>query len=394
MENAELSPVQEWNILLILTGGTICTSVENGLRSLSSDTAELRLTEDFRKSDSRFAGQVVFTPGRKFNTLSENMTVAVWNEILSYLRGMAPDFTSSRVRETSAHARSGKTFDGIIIAHGTDTLAYTAALFALMLSGCSVPVFLVSSNAPLEMGEQIANGSVNFRAAVECVCGGMAPGVYVPYRNCDGRVWLHLAARLTQCGNYSEDFFSAGAIDITGFPHWGNGVFRNLHNRFPFHTRGNEPLPEVCQKKPLLCGLPGDLTDCVLKMTPYVGMNYRAYHLNGYRAVLHGTYHSGTACTGNDNTNPHSILYLIDRCTETGTDIYISPARETADGGVYDTVPVMLHHGGGKLRPLYGMTDEMTYAKLLIAYSHPEYFTPERREAFLTCDFCGEMLSV
>ena len=52
MENAELSPVQEWNILLILTGGTICTSVENGLRSLSSDTAELRLTEDFRKSDS------------------------------------------------------------------------------------------------------------------------------------------------------------------------------------------------------------------------------------------------------------------------------------------------------------------------------------------------------
>ena len=111
------------NILLVLTGGTICTSVRDGLRTLDTESASLRLVEEFRHSGSAFA-DTRFTVGERFHTLSENMTVAVWNRMADYFRTV--DFAR---------------FDGVIVAHGTDTLAYTASMFALLLSGAGVAMF-------------------------------------------------------------------------------------------------------------------------------------------------------------------------------------------------------------------------------------------------------------
>ncbi|MBQ9493983.1 MAG: asparaginase [Oscillibacter sp.] len=345
------------NLLLVLTGGTICSGVRDGLRTLDTETASLRLVEGFRRSGSPFAGSVRFTAGERFHTLSENMTVSVWNRMLDYFRTV--DFSA---------------FDGVIIAHGTDTLAYTASLFALLLTGTGVPVVFVSSNAPLEHGNAYANGSANFRAAVECIGYRIPPGVYVTYRNVtDRRMYLHRACRLRQCGDYSEDFHSAGALDIT-----------NLRAETLSGVAGTRPL-----SGPLLYAADGSLTDCVLNIRPYVGIRYDAYKVEAFRAVLHGTYHSGTACVG-DARGPESVLYLLDRCADAGTDLYLSPARN--QGEVYDTVPVILGHvrNGGRIQPLYGMTEETAFCKLLLYYSCEGVRT--RLPDFLTCNFCGEML--
>lgn len=341
------------NILLVLTGGTICTSVRDGLRTLDTESASLRLVEAFRNSGSVFAESTRFTVGERFHTLSENMTVAVWNRMADYFRTV--DFTQ---------------FDGVIVAHGTDTLAYTASMFALLLTGVGVPIVFVSSNAPLEHGDARANGAANFRAAVECVGGGIPPGVYVTYRNvADRRMYLHRACHLKQCGDYSEDFHSAGAVDITETLSGISGAAE--------------------AKTPLLYALDEPLTDCVLHIHPYVGIRYDAYDVEKFRAVLHGTYHSGTACIS-DGHAPNSILYLLNRCADAGTELYLSPARN--QGEVYDTVPAMLNHvhNGKRIIPLYGTTAETAYCKLLLWHSCQR--VREGCPDFLTCNFCGEAI--
>ena len=41
-------------------------------------------------------------------------------------------------------------FDGIVITHGTDTMAYTASVLSFMLRGIEIPVVLTGSQLPIE----------------------------------------------------------------------------------------------------------------------------------------------------------------------------------------------------------------------------------------------------
>ena len=335
-------------ILLVLVGGTICTAVnERGTLSVSGKAGAI-LKENFLKSDSVFAQDVDITLTENLYILSENMTVEKWNLIAETLQ----KYTSARK------------YDGIVLAHGTDTLAYSAALFSLLLCDTDIPVFFVSSNARLDSPN--ANGNANFAYAVECICRGIRPNVYVTYRNpSDGVMYLHLASRLRQCANYSEDFFSEGAIAFAdnsdeAFAH----CFAELDRLYPRkrHLR-------IAKSKPCR------LSDCVLNLTPYVGINYDAYRYDRFRAVLHGTYHSGTACAALsdaercDKYGSASILHMIDLCAESGVDMYFAPSR--LDGEIYDTVRIIGDHeaNGRKIHFLYGMTNEMAYVKLLLGYS-------------------------
>lgn len=343
-------------ILVVLTGGTICSTIKENVRTLDADSAKITLINSFLNSDSALRDEIEFEVGENFNTLSENMTIEIWNQLLTYFRGV--NFGS---------------YDGVIIAHGTDTLAYTSSLLSAVLHGINIPFFLVSSNAPLELSEEKANGYINFRCAAECIGYGIRSGVYVPYRNtADHKMYLHLGSRLFQSRNYSEDFYSVGSILIDKL---NQDVITQINNSF-------SPIPY--EGGPLLFkNNEHELCDCVLRIDPYVGVNYDAYHYDHYKAVLHGSYHSGTACVEKTAARPeytnHSILYLLDECSDMGVDVYAAPIK--SEGDVYDTVPIMLRHekGGKHIIPLYGCTMEMAYIKLLLIYSY-ELFDTEYNE--------------
>lgn len=352
-------------ILLVLVGGTICTGVNSrGTLSVSGAAGAL-LKNNFLESDSAFADDVEIELTENMYILSENMTAEKWNSITDTLR-----------------AYEDKQYDGIVIAHGTDTLAYTAALLSLVMNRTEIPVFFVSSNAPLNSNR--ANGNDNFRYAVECICRGIRPNVYVVYRNIsDGRMYLHLASRVKQCQNYSEDFFSFGALDITDI---SDGTFDKyseaLDRLYP-----PKPLPEIPE-----INMKRKLCDCVLYIHPYVGINYDAYKYEAFKAVLHGTYHSGTACAEKDGNGSeygrNSILHMIDVCSEMNIDVYLSPSEP--DGEIYDTVRIISEHNGGKIRFLYGTTPEMAYVKLMYAYS--VLSGKDEIEKFLSTEFNYEFI--
>ncbi len=320
------------NILLMMTGGTICT-MANSDGHLSANTNQaVPLLVDHLKKDG-FA-DVHFDVSPVMNILSENMTFARLNTLLDTFRRL-------KTRIEAA--------DGVIITHGTDTLAYTSSLLALALAGWTdKPVMLVSSD--LTLSDKNANGHANFKAAVELIGHGFGAGVYVPYRNSDGVMYLHHGAHLRQCANFTADFFSE---DLTPY---------------------DKAKPYKIDAEASMLSQLTRLEDCVLRIEPYVGIDYALYALpKRIKAVLHGSYHSGTACVERGKAvgaySSRSLLYLQKRCKMDGIDLFLSPLRASQRGslaGSYETAVDLLQNGA---QPIYSLTNETAYMKLALAYS-------------------------
>ncbi len=343
-------------ILIVLTGGTICSEYRGSIK-YQGGKAETILENSFKNSDSPFADSVIFKSTENLGIFSENMTVSKWNRLIDTFRNM-PEFISTAAVRGNYPSLCGRknssdenVFDGIIIAHGTDTLAYSAALFSILLKNTGVPVFLVSSNEALS--SEHANGKENFAAAVECICGEIKPDVYVTYKNADGRMYLHLASRLTQCPNYSEDFHSIGELDISAL------TTGEISGRLPKDTH-------IYKGRTVDMFEDWQLENSVLKIEPYTGLDYDFFDFSKVKAVLHGTYHSGTVCseTADKADYANSIIHLSEKCGD--IPLYVSPSDFS--GGTYETVHTAAENA--KIKFVNGFTDEMLYAKLLIAVSY------------------------
>lgn len=310
-------------ILLILTGGTIC-SYENsdGKRATDAESAKYKIISEFKKSDSPFNG-VEFDTVMPLDTLSENMTVQKWNILLDELRKVERD-----------------KYNGIIILHGTDTLAYTASLLSLVMSEKNLPVCLVSSHSPVDC--EGTNANINFRTSVELIMGGIKPNVYAVYQNSDGKIYLHYGSHLLQCGNYSNDFFSKDMIAV-------DSIEAVCAESQPFETDRNL-LSEI-----------KELNSKVLLINPYVGLDYNSVNLSGVSAVVHTTYHSQTVCVDGDT---NSFAEFAKRCKKEGVSLILTPCDENTYS--YISTASALENG---VIPVSGMTDEMVYVKTVVGCS-------------------------
>ena len=134
------------NILLIATGGTIASrETEHGLRPAL--TAE----------DMRAAIGVTDSTIEVIDLLSldsTNITPSHWQMIARKVADCRTDY------------------DGFIITHGTDTMAYTAAALYYMLEHIDRPVVLTGSQRPLGTVGSDAEG--NLRLSYETACSGFA----------------------------------------------------------------------------------------------------------------------------------------------------------------------------------------------------------------------------
>ena len=339
-------------ILLILTGGTICSFINNdGFKDSETQKAAPLLIDNF-KINNTSGLEVEFDVKAPLNILSENMTVSKWNILLNAL---------SKVKFDD--------YKGIIIAHGTDTLAYTTSLLSIVLAGCKVPVFMVSSN--FHLGDIRSNGNQNFKASVELILKGIVPNVYITYKNSDGITYLHKGTEISQCQNYTWNFYSKNMMDYKAF----------------------NSSTETKISREMLVNQIDSLKNNVLLVEPYVGIDYSAYNLEGKKAVMHGLFHSSTACVNiaNDShkIDSSSVLHMVNKCKEKGIGFYIAPfERELlTEEAMYSSTGILLTHGA---IPIVGMTKEVCYAKLLIAYS---IFTDKKKiDEFLKEEINGEMI--
>ena len=341
-------------ILLIFTGGTICSCPvgENNKNQSNAKGTASYLEEGYKNSSSPFKNQVGFI--RRFLTqdiLSENMTVNCLSELIDI-------FKDKDLIEDCA---------GAIVLHGTDTLAYTSSLLSLALAGLEIPVCMVS--AQLDLKQEKTNGYDNFKAAVELIMNGIAPNVYVVYRNLldsnhkAGKMLVHFGAHLLQCPNHSNNFHSYDEMEI---PDLSNACLKGL----PFETK--ERLFDRLDK----------LTDGVMQISPYTNLRYSNISLDGVCAVVHGTYHSGSVCIGRakepdiqkernltygdvaECDKPYSILGFLDKCKEKDIPLFLAPCDE--NDYRYGTTANALHCGAWAIP---NTTSCLAYAKMVLGCS-------------------------
>jgi len=317
-------------IYIVLTGGTICSVPdEKGINRSDGRSTNTRLTEDYLNcSDSPFRDSVEFkVVSLDPDILSENMTVGVWGDLLKIFR-----------KDMEYDCK------GIIVLHGTDTLAYTSAFLSLALAGIPVPVCMVSSQ--LRLGEtdekgiwrknRETNGYLNFRSAVELIMNGIAPNVYAVYVNtdrdinkykCNNGALIHYGSHLLQCPNFSNDFHSRDEM--------------YLPEPYNASLSGRAWETDKCLFKRI-----NEINGEVLLLRPYTGLDYSSLKLDGVKAVVHGTYHSESVCIGRatkeareeksssedlhledivDSDKPYSILYLLDECRNRSIPVFLAP---------------------------------------------------------------------
>ena len=145
-------------ILVLSTGGTIGSATKDGVMSPDKNATALLVL----LYESSFQDVAEFDCESVSDILSENVTEPFYEKLINRL--LAVDTEK---------------YDGVIVLHGTDTLAYTSSLAAMVCRSLPIPVGFVGANYPLKHPK--SNAFVNFRAAVEYLKAG-GRGVLCPIR--------------------------------------------------------------------------------------------------------------------------------------------------------------------------------------------------------------------
>lgn len=275
-------------ILVVFTGGTIGSTVSGDY--ISPDCAKpYRLIDAYRQ---KYGDGAEFDTAEPYTVLSENMDCSYYPRLLASVKeGLSADY------------------DGIIVTHGSDTVQYTAAMLSYTLGLDCVPVMLVCSNYVLE--DSRANGLVNMAAAVDFIAGRYGRGVFVPYANSGEPCRIHRGSRLMPHQPLSDCLYSCGN---SCFGHFEDGQFFYNKSYSEKNSGKHYEMGDNCSKE-----------SGVLWINPYPGMKYPDL-TEDTRAVLLGSYHSGTLCTESE-----SLRALAAEAAKRGIPVYLTGATGGPD---------------------------------------------------------------
>ncbi len=145
-------------ILILATGGTIASSDEGDGLAPHYDVEELLSFVPRVRKLCDIDGKMIM------NIDSSNMTPNCWVSIANAVFDAYDDY------------------DGFVITHGTDTMAYTSAALTYMLEGLNKPVVLTGSQYPIS--QEYTDAMLNLNDAIHFACEDIA-GVFLVF---DGRL--------------------------------------------------------------------------------------------------------------------------------------------------------------------------------------------------------------
>ena len=144
---------QKKHILLLTTGGTIaCVPGGEGLEPRHSGVMDRELTGLRSYYDITVKDVMCLD--------SSNIRPEEWQSIARHIFTLRRDY------------------DGIVVSHGTDTMAYTASAVTFMLPDIDRPVVFTGSQLPL--ADVLSDGPDNLRTAFAMAAAGK-PGVFVAF---------------------------------------------------------------------------------------------------------------------------------------------------------------------------------------------------------------------
>lgn len=310
-------------ILVLFTGGTIGSTTDNGIIHIAGD-GKFSLIAAYRQ---QFGDDVQFECRQILNILSENMLFPHWERMVEILCGVDCD-----------------NYEGIIITHGSDTLAYTSAFLGMYFRHFPIPIYIIASNKPIN--EKGSNGLFNFAAAVDQIKEKKYNGIFTLYEK------VYISTRVMPADTYCDKFHAYGEDGINDYT-----LFRGIHKNALMRER--EQIFHGTLK----------LERKILKIDGYPGIDFSAYNIDSNpAAVLYSPYHSGTACTLSKYGEQYSLCEFIKRCITNDIMVYICGIKKS--DSMYDTLKDIISAGS---IPLYNISDVAAYMKLIIAYNQKEY---------------------
>ena len=251
--------------------------------------------------------------------------------------------------------------DGIVVSHGTDTMAYTASAVTYMLPDIDLPVVFTGSQLPLS--DILSDGPDNLRTAFAMAASGK-PGVYLAF---DRKVMLGCRAVKVRASGFSA-FESVNARYAAQVSNLGLVVDQEVLPR----QRGEARLcTDVCKEVFLLKLTPG-LNPAVFDMLAamgYKGIVIEAFGLGGINVL-------GKSLRG------------IRRAVEDGVSVVVTTQC------LYDSSDLRVYQVGNKLLDLgvvqgRDMTSEAAMTKLMWAIG--QGMSPEEIKNLFEISLAGEI---
>jgi len=341
-------------ILAVFTGGTIGSIISGNTIDVDVSARDRLLSYVNKHVEEN----VEFDMTQPLNILSENVVPNHWRIIQEHLLKIDLNI-----------------YDGIIIAHGSDTLPYTAAMISYLFCYIQIPMVFTGSNYPLE--DSRSNGRQNFLSCVTFIKENI-PGVFTIFEDDNQEAIVYLGTRMLEAVHVTDRFQSFGDI-----------IFGKIVNQeFIYHESSVNPSIESLKtpKKALFNDLIV-LDAPIMLIKPYPGLNYQYYHFANKKpmAIIHDLYHSATHNT-TENTPNESLKAYIEYCTELGVKVYLVPFR-SLDEMMYASSKLLLAAGA---RPLRNISMIAAITKLILAYSY--YKTDEEIKLFLKARIFYEFL--
>ncbi len=176
-------------------------------------------------------------------------------------------------------------YDGFVILHGTDTMAYTGSALSFMISNLSKPIILTGAQLPL--GTLRTDGRENLISAIEIASA----------KRKDGRAWVPEVAiyfenklyRANRTHKYNAEYFDA--FESPNYPPLAEAGIHIYYNEKVINYSNTE---EIVNFNTQL-----DRNVAVLKLFPGINENVveQILNIDGLRGIVLETYGTGNAPT-------------------------------------------------------------------------------------------------
>jgi len=337
------------SVFLIYTGGTIgmIENRETGALESFDFSHLLRHVPELKRFNYRI-GSYQFNPPID----SSDMEPSLYGQIVKIIAANYDDY------------------DGFVILHGTDTMAYTASALSFMLENLSKPVILTGSQLPIGMLR--TDGKENLITAIEIATArypdgtAIVPEVCIYFQN-----ELMRGNRTTKIN--AENFNAFRSYNLQPLATVGT------------HIRYNHQLirrPDLSQ--PMRPHFLLDSNICVLTLFPGIHESLidAALHFPDIKAVILKTYGSGNA------PQKPWLIRLLSDATKRG--IVIVNITQCQSGVVemnrYETGLQLLQAG---VISGYDSTPESAIAKLMFLLGHG--LSPDEVRRFMDSNLAGEI---
>ena len=221
-------------VLLLSTGGTIASKIDYRTGAVTPILSPSELND----SVPELAEIANIDTEQLFSEYSENLQPENWKKIAEKLN----DYVTSD-------------YKGIIVAHGTDTMQYTAAFLSFALAGYPKPIAMVGSQRSSDRPS--SDAAINLISAARFIVEGKQKGIYVVmhHNESDDLIACHLGTRVRK--NHTS---KRGAFQTIGgdpaFLIFDKKIEKNLEKEF-FRTKEYEPKIKLDTKVALIKYYPG-----------------------------------------------------------------------------------------------------------------------------------------